>query len=135
MLAALPIIFACYAVQPCQPAAIPQPSIRSSSPAAIVSRAMPHEARIGGEAGSLKLAVQRIAIPSASTLPQRSRAQVTRPGRGGTAATKGMIVLAGVIAGCYAGAYLGEAMEENGGFPGMTIGAAVGGLIAWTLVQ
>ena len=46
-----------------------------------------------------------------------------------------MIVLAGVIAGCYAGAYLGEAMEENGGFPGMTIGAAVGGLMAWTLVR
>ena len=46
-----------------------------------------------------------------------------------------MLVFAGVIAGCYVGAHLGEAMEENGGFPGMTIGAGLGGLIAWTLVK
>jgi hypothetical protein len=54
---------------------------------------------------------------------------------GVTGATKAMLVLAGVIGGCYAGAHLGEAMEENGGFPGMTIGAALGGWIAWTLVK
>ena len=135
MLAALPIVFACYGVQPCQPAAILQPSIRSSSPAAIVSHAMPRAALTDDGTGSLSLAGQQVAIPPASTLPQRGRTQVAVPRRTSTGATKAMLVVAGAIAGCYAGAYLGEAMEENGWAPGMTIGAVLGGWMAWTLVK
>ena len=135
MLAALPIVFACYGVQPCQPPAIPQPFIRSSSPAAIVSHAIPREALTADGAGSLKLAVQRIAMPTASTMPQAGRAQVAIPRRASTGATKAMLVVAGAIAGCYAGAYLGEAMQENGWAPGMTIGGVLGGWMVWTLVK
>ena len=136
MLTALPIVLACHALQPCQsPPIAPHQLVRSASPSAIANVTQLREHLSGNPLRPLHLALQRVSLPTSSSSPQQHRAQVSRPGRGGTAATKGMIVLAGGIAGCYAGAYLGEAMEENGGFPGMTIGAAVGGLMAWTLVR
>jgi hypothetical protein len=134
MLAAVPIVLACHAVQPCQaPALATHALVRSASPAAIVNSTQPRVDLSTDTPRPLHLALQRV-TPAA---PVRSvqRAQVTRPGRAGTAATKGMLVFAGMIAGCYVGAYLGEAMEENGGFVGMPIGAAIGGLVAWALVR
>lgn len=135
MLTALPIVLACYGVQPCQPAAaVREPLVRSLSPAAVVSHAMPREALTTDGTRPFELGLQHIAIPSPFKLPQKG-AQVALPRGARTGATKAMLVFAGVIAGCYVGAHLGEAMEENGGFPGMTIGAGLGGLIAWTLVK
>jgi hypothetical protein len=131
MLTALPIVLACHALQPCQaPSIADHELVRSVSPAAIVTHA-PGELLTGDARQSLRSALRRVTIPSART----RRAQAARPQSGRTTYSKTMLVVLGVMAGCYAGAYLGEAMEENGWFPGMTIGAAAGGLMAWMLVR
>ena len=135
MLTALPVVLACLGAQPCLPATTaPGQLVRSSSPAAIVSHARPPEELTADTARAFHLAIRRVSIPSV-TRRTEPRAQVALPRAGRTTVSKAMLVVLGVFAGCYAGAYLGEAMEENGGFLGMPIGAAAGGWIAWILVR
>ena len=136
MLAALPLVLACYGAQPCQPAiAAPTQLVRSASPAAITTHTPPREALTGDTGQSLQTALQRVSITSATTASPSRRAQAARPQSGRTTYNKAMFVFLGVLAGCYAGAYFGEAMEENAGLVGMPIGAAVGGTMAWILVR
>ena len=135
MLSALPVFLACLGAQPCDPATVvPGQLVRSSSPAAIVSHGSPPGELTSDAARAFHLAIRRVSIPSVTRRTER-RAQVALPRGGRTTVSKAMLVVLGVFAGCYAGAYLGEAMEENGGLLGMPIGAAAGGLIAWTLVK
>jgi hypothetical protein len=136
MLTALPIVIACHALQPCQtPAIVSHELVRSASPAAIVSRVQPRQTLTGDIGQSSHPAVQDVAVGMATTPSRVRRAQAPRPQAGRTTFNKAMAVFAGVIAGCYAGGYLGGAMEENGGLVGMPIGAAIGGVMVWTLVR
>lgn len=138
MLSAMPIVLACYAIQPCQPAAIPNPLIRSSSPAAIVTVA-PREDLTTGASQALRVALRRARIPSLSTPSYARRTQIGLPSSAASKTTKGVLILAGVIAGCYAGGHLGAAMDDSpddgAAFVGMPIGAALGGWIVWNLVR
>jgi hypothetical protein len=136
MLTALPIVLACHALQPCQPAPLaPQQLVRSASPAAIVTRAQPREALTADTGRAFQHAVQRFSTPSATARSRARSGQASAAQRGRTTYNKALLVFAGVLAGCYAGGYIGESMEENAGFVGMMVGAAAGGLIAWTLVR
>jgi hypothetical protein len=137
MLIAVPIVLACLAPQPCQPAmAPPNQLVRSASPAAIVSRALPPE-RMTSEVRSLRDALGHVRIPSIQ--PSRShRAQVGLRSPTMSTADKAMLVVAGAVAGLYAGAYLGAAVDdggEEGAYLGMPIGAAIGGWAVWNLIR
>jgi hypothetical protein len=82
--------------------------------------------------------MQRVSIPSRPAASRAPRAQATRPGNL-SPASKGALILGGVVAGCYAGAYLGAAMDDSAdgelAFIGMPIGGALGGLLVWALVR
>jgi hypothetical protein len=138
MLLALPLLLPCFGFQPCHSeTAFQNQLIRSSSPAAITQ---PREDRTPGASLPLRLALQRVSIPPASTRSQARRAQVALRTGVGTKADTVMLVLAGAVVGCYAGTYLGAAIDDSPADMGalvfgMPIGAAVGGLIVWNLVK
>lgn len=138
MLIAVPIVLACLAPQPCRSAmAPPNQLVRSASPAAIVSRALPPE-RMTSEVRSLRDALRLVRIPAVA-LSQSRRAQVGLRSPAMSPADKAMLVVAGAVAGLYAGAYLGAAVDDSGegeaAFLGMPIGAAIGGWAVWNLVR
>ena len=140
MLTALPLVLVCFGLQPGpSQAASPNRLVRSSSPAAIVSSALPSEARGLSDSRPLHDALQRARVLPASGHSMKTRAQVGLRAQRMTTADKAMLVLAGAVAGLYAGAALGEAVDDSGdggtGLIGAPIGAAIGGWAVWNLVR
>jgi hypothetical protein len=98
MLIAVPIVLACLAPQACQSAMAPRKQlVRSASPAAIVSRALPPE-RMTSDVRSLRDAPGHVRIPAVA-LSHSRRAQVGLRSPTMSTADKAMLVVAGAVAG------------------------------------
>ena len=139
MLTALPVVLVCFGLQSSPyEATSPNRLVRSASPAAIVTSALPSEARRLSDSRPLHDALQHTRVVPASRHSTKSRAQVGLGAQRMTTADKTMLVLAGAVAGVYAGAYIGEAVDGGDLGTGLIcvgVGAAIGGFAVWNLVR
>jgi len=144
MLMSLPIVLACVGLQPC-PAAATVPgthSPRTSSAAAIVSHAPWRGERLRDASSSLRLAVERVPLPSPTQMSSASTQpplKVDRSYSTSKAAYICALTTLGAVAGVYAGAALegdsgGDSPGMVGAMIGLPIGAVVGGLLGWRFV-
>lgn len=142
MLTALPIVLACTAFQPCPEALAPHVvSPRTSSPAAIVSPALPPWHR---RSESRPLALENLTLPRVTTPPRSSAQPPLTMHRPRSLMTRVTAAMAGAVAGIFAGAYLGAAIQGDcgcdspglrGALIGMPIGGVLGGVLGWNLAQ
>jgi hypothetical protein len=133
MLHVMPVVLACFLGSPAAPEG------RTNQCASSPTRAIQHQTHRASAPSS----PLRAAMITTDWNPQRPRLSRTRPqlGRpgGSGAASKGMLILAGIVAGMYVGGAVGTAADDHPdkglGFVGMQVGGAIGGLVVWKLVR
>jgi hypothetical protein len=143
MLMSLPVVVA-YLGFVAPGAALQAPSPRTSTPAAVVTRAPSRESPLLHAVESLRLEPSLAReSPSASAKRGETAAQPPLRMQRRVANQKAMTFVLLTLAGCAAGGYIGAAVSPDEGdspgtqymLPGMQIGAVAGAVLGWKLVR